>query len=154
MIQGMKNEQATKANRYVLPAINNSLRNTPFYNFGTTYKADGDNFSGSDGIRCSFYSENELNCNNGVNYYLSSPTKMRGSDGTAYVSDWKNDTDNNYYCVTSSFGSKCCGNRTSKTCSSNNNIPDNAYATGSGWRCNNGYLKISDTCKKVNRPSN
>ena len=117
-IQGMKNEQASKENRYVLPAINNSLRNTPFYNFGTTYKSDGGTFSGSDGIRCSFFSENELNCNNAVNYYLSSPTKMRGSDGTTYVSNWKNDSDNSYYCVTSSFGSKCCGNRTSKTCSS------------------------------------
>lgn len=153
MIQGMKNEKSIKANTYTPPVIKNSLRNTPFYNFDTTYKADGVNFSGSDGIRCSYFSENELNCNNGVNYYLSSPTKMRGSDGTTYVSDWKNDSNNSYYCVTSSFGSKCCGNRTSKTCSSRNKIPANAYATSSGWRCNNGYLKISDECKKVTNQS-
>lgn len=157
MIQGMKNEQATKANTYVSPVINNSLRNTPYYNFGTTFSADGKgNYNGSDGINCTHYSDTVIKCNNGVTYNISNAAKTRmvGSDGTTYVSDWKDESDNIYYCVTSSFGSKCCGDYYYKTCSSSNIIPDNAHATSSGWRCNNGYLKISDKCKKVNRPSN
>ncbi|MBT7322911.1 MAG: hypothetical protein HN857_03005 [Gammaproteobacteria bacterium] len=153
MIEGMKNENAAKANTYVPPAINNSLRNTPFYNFGTTYKSDGYlNFTGSDGIKC--YAENnaQFSCNNGVNYYIGS-LEVFGSDETSYQSDWKDVSNDNYYCVNSSFGSKCCGNQYSKTCSSKNNIPTNAYATSSGWRCNDGYLKILDGCKKVTKQS-
>lgn len=157
MIEGIKNEQATKANTYAPPALNNSLRNTPYYNFGTTFSADGKgNYNGSDGINCTHYSDTVIKCNNGVTYNISNAAKTRmvGSDGTTYVSDWKDESDNIYYCVTSSFGSKCCGDYYYKTCSSSNIIPDNAHATSSGWRCNNGYLKISDKCKKVNRPSN
>jgi hypothetical protein len=153
MIEGMKNENAAKANTYVPPAINNSLRNTPFYNFGTTYKSDGyGNFTGSDGIKCYAKNNAQFSCNNGVNYYIGS-LEVFGSDETSYQSDWKDVSNDNYYCVTSSFGSKCCGNQYSKTCSSKNKIPTNAYATSSGWRCNDGYLKILEGCKKVTKQS-
>jgi hypothetical protein len=124
MIQGMKNENAAKANRYVPPVIKNSLRNTPFYNFGTTYKSDGYlNFTGSDGIKC--YAENnaQFSCNNGVKYYVGSD-KAFGSDDTSYKSDWKDVSNDNYYCVNSSFGSKCCGNQYSKTCSVKSKLPN------------------------------
>ena len=153
--EGITNDKTSKTKSYSAPVINNSLRNTPFYNFGTTYQRDKDKLSGSDGIRCSFIvNSNDFSCNNGVNYYVSDTgIAAFGSDGTSYKSNWGNSSDDNYYCTTSSFGSKCCGSNESKTCSSTNNMPDNAYATSSGWECNNGYLKILDGCKKISNQS-
>ena len=115
----MQNNNQTSSNPYLPPVIKNSLRNTPFYNVDTTYERYNDaSFYGSDGIICTFFNDKEFNCNNGVSYYIGDKkvTKVHGSDGTSYTSNWGNGGNDNYYCVTSSFGSKCCGNWASKSC--------------------------------------
>ena len=119
----------TSSNPYLPPVIKNSLRNTPFYNVDTTYERYKDaSFYGSDGIICTFFNDKEFNCNNGVSYYFG-PTKVHGSDGTSYTSNWGNGGKDNYYCVTSSFGSKCCGNWASKSCTKvAKPVPENATA--------------------------
>lgn len=128
--EGIANEKASKAKTYSPPVINNSLRNTPFYNFNTTYEFDGNNnFYGSDGMRCSYVDDNNFSCNNGITYHFSNPVQVRGSDGTSYSSNRRDSSDDNYYCVTSSFGSKCCGNMFFKRCTkANETIPENATA--------------------------
>ena len=121
----------TSSNPYLPPVIKNSLRNTPFYNVDTTYERYEDAFYGSDGIICTFFNDKEFNCNNGVSYYIGDTkvTKVHGSDGTSYTSNWGNGGNDNYYCVTSSFGSKCCGNWASKSCTKvAKPVPENATA--------------------------
>ena len=97
------------------PTINNSLRNTPYYDFGKTYTRKGDMIYGSDGLKCSVVTYS-FNFNNGVKYENCGNYGFCGSDGTSYFSTWRNSGDDNYYCVNSSFGSKCCGTRNRKTC--------------------------------------
>ena len=94
------------------------MKGTPFYNFGTTYqwRVQYAEFGyGSDGMDCWFTSSTEMSCNNGVNYWLCGK-KSCASDGTSYQSNIDNGGTLDYYCITSSFGSKCCGSETHKTC--------------------------------------
>jgi len=94
------------------------MKGIPYYDFGTTYEWKGqygDFGYGSDGMECWFDSSNTLNCNNGVTYSECGNLAC-GSDGTTYQSSNTNASTSDYYCITSSFGSKCCGTLNYKTC--------------------------------------
>ena len=113
--QGLKNilNLLGVSNSSNAPTINNSLRNTPYYNFGTTYTwTDGGwTIYGSDGLVCKA-TNYSFNCNNGQTYQ-DCGNKMCGSDGTSYWS--VGNTANG--CIKSSFGSLCCGPKNgTKTC--------------------------------------
>jgi len=89
-----------------------------FYEKGTTWQWNGSKGYGSDGMQCNVKDDYYfLSCNNNVSYYICEIDNVRrtcGTDGTYYTSDWTGD--DSYYCLTSNFGSRCCGSATKKTC--------------------------------------
>ncbi len=94
---------------------NSPMSGTPLFNFGTRIEFLGSDMFSSDGLQCWNSSGNIMSCNNGIDY---SPCggKLCGTDGTSYLSNKGNGGTDTYNCVTSSFGSICCGDSNNKTC--------------------------------------
>jgi hypothetical protein len=97
---------------------NNSMQGKRLYEKGTAWRWNGSKGSGTDGLQCSLKDDKYfISCNNDVSYYICYINDIRrtcGTDGTYYTSDWKGD--DSYYCLTSNFGSKCCGAADTKIC--------------------------------------
>ena len=88
------------------------------YEKGTTWQWNGSSGYGTDGLQCNLKDDYYfISCNNNVSYYICHIDNVRrtcGTDGTYYTSDYSGDS--SYYCLTSNFGSRCCGSQSKKTC--------------------------------------
>ena len=94
------------------------MKGKRLYEKGTAWRWNGSKGNGTDGLQCALKDDKYfISCNNDVSYYICYINDIRrtcGTDGTYYTSDWKGD--NSYYCLTSNFGSKCCGAADTKIC--------------------------------------